>query len=218
MPPTNEIWPPKAGLSTHVVSSRTTILTISGSAIINAPPEIIFQTLRNTAGYPSWNTFCPTVTINSQPDTTSDEERSLLSKDTVFTFHVAMDSNKANKLTDSQMRLTDFSTPTAPSSYLSEEELSQGSFEPDLSRVWRIAWTTCGGFVSRGLSAERFNEIIELGEGRGCLYRTWECQGGILARTVKWLYEKTLNEKFQLWCEDLKRACEGSDREGELHG
>lgn len=91
-----------------------------------------------------------------------------------------------------------------------------GSFGGDLDKVWRISWTgEEGWFVARGLRVERLNEIIELGEGKGCEYRTWECQGGLLAGTVKWLYQETLREKFERWCEELKGEVEKNVKEGE---
>ena len=68
---------------------------------------------------------------------------------------------------------------------------TDGSYEPDLGRVWRISRTIEGTFATMGLRQERFSEIIGLSDGE-CEYRTWECQGGILARTVKWFCEKTL--------------------------
>ena len=120
-----------------------------------------------------------------------------------------MNAAKPDKKTDTQCRVTDISTPSDHSSYIPDVTLSQdGSFEGDLDKVWRISWTTEGSFVARGLRTERFSEIIDLGEGRGCEYRTWECQGGLLAKTVKWLYQSTLKEKFATWCEDLKREAE----------
>ena len=68
--------------------------------------------------------------------------------------------------------------------------------------------------MARGLRTERFSEIIDLGDGKGCEYRTWECQGGVLAKTVKWLFQDTLRQKFREWCEDLKREAETRARAG----
>ena len=78
--------------------------------------------------------------------------------------------------------------------------------------------------MSRGLRTERFSEVIALddvgGQVEGCEYRTWECQGGMLARTVKWMYERTLSERFGDWCRNLKAECErkGRERKGEGGG
>ena len=213
MAPTDEQWPPRAGLSTHVVPRKFVIVSVPGSITIEAPARLVFQVIRDVSAYPSWNSFCPSVTIHSQPDGIPSGEQSLLHKDTAFTFGVVMDPAKPNSKTDTSLRITDLSTPSSQSSYLPEEQLNDGSFEPDLSKVWRIAWTTFGGYVARGLKTERFSEVIELDDGR-CLHRTWECQGGILARTVKWMFEKRLKERFQVWCQDLKRECERQVKEG----
>ena len=196
-----------------VVPKSSIVFTIHGQTTITAPATLIWSVLRDTAAYPSWNSFCPDVIINGQPSNIRNGEHKLLHKDTHFTFRVVMNSAKPNSKVDSAERVTDISTPEQPSSYVSEDTLKEdGSFESDLGRVWRIAWTTEGGFAARGLKAERFNEIIDLGDGR-CEYRSWECQGGLLARTVKWFYEKTLQERFGTWCEDLKRECERRAKE-----
>ena len=119
-----------------------------------------------------------------------------------------MDSAKPTSYTPTDLRVTDISTPDRPSSYITNDLMdSDCGFSSDLSKVYRIAWTTEGGFVARGLKTERFHEIIVLGDEQ-CEVRTWECQGGILARTVKWIYQKTLKEKFADWCEDLRRETE----------
>ena len=120
-----------------------------------------------------------------------------------------MNSAKPDKRTDTRCRVTDVSTPENHSPYISNTVLQDdGSFQSHLDKVWRICWALEGSFLTRGLCAERCNEIIDLGEGKGCEYRTWECQGGVLAKMVKWLYQETLKERFGDWCEDLKREAE----------
>lgn len=128
-----------------------------------------------------------------------------------------MDASKPSKVTDTQCRVTDISTPEAPSSYVPTETLQgdDGTYEKDLRRVWRIAWTTEGGFVARGLRTERFHEVIELEEGKECEVRTWECQGGVLARVVKFQYKNVLERKFEQWCAELKNEAERRAREAE---
>ena len=206
-------WPPPTGLATQVVPHGSAVLTISGRTTISAPAPLIWSVLRDTSAYHSWNSFCPEVSIHSQPPDVAPEEQQSLHKDTSFTFGVVMNAAKPHKKTPTSLSVTDISTPAQQSSYVSEEVLKgDGSHEPDLGRVWRISWTTVGYYVSRGLKTERFSEIIDLGNGE-CEYRTWECQGGILATTVKWMYEKTLQEKFAEWCADLKGECERRVRE-----
>ena len=207
-------WPPPPRRATKVVPRRDTTPTISGRTTNDPPPPLIWSVLRDTSTYSSWNSFCPEVAIHSQPPDVPSEQQQWLHKDTSFTLNVVMNAAKAHKRTPTLLRITDVSTPSQHSSYISQETLREdGSYEPDLGRVWRISWTTEGGFVARGLRTERFSEIIDLGSGE-CEYRTWECQGGVLATTVKWLYEKTLQEKFAEWCADLKRECERRMKEG----
>jgi hypothetical protein len=120
-----------------------------------------------------------------------------------------MDSAKPDKVTDTQLRVTDISTPEEPSRYIPQEVLdSEEAYASDLGKVYRIVWTTEGNFVAMGLKTERFHEIIPLGDGDECQVRTWECQGGILARAVKFYYKDVLKTKFEEWCEDLKREAE----------
>ncbi|KAL8972371.1 MAG: hypothetical protein Q9183_000597 [Haloplaca sp. 2 TL-2023] len=181
---------------------------MAARARVSAPAPVIFSILRSTTEYASWNTFVPKVVIHQQPQPIPAED-TLLHVGTSFTFHVVMDSSKPTKVTDTQCRITDISTPEDPSGYVPEDVLREdGSYAKDLGHVWRIAWTTEGGFVARGLRTERFNEVIELGDGEGCEIRTWENQSGVLARAVKWSYKDVLNKKFEGWCKELKKEAE----------
>lgn len=202
-------WPPSNGLNARVVSRRDTILSISARTTVFAPASIVFSVLLDTSSYQSWNSFCPSVLIRSQPDHVPSSEAHVLYLDTSFTFNVIMDAAKPTKVTPTQLRVTDISTPEQRSEYISQEVLSEdGSFEADSSRVYRIAWKTEGGFVARGLRSERFHEIIALEGDKGCEVRTWECQGGVLARAVKYYYNDLLQIKFREWCADLKKEAE----------
>ena len=105
--------------------------------------------------------------------------------------------------------VTDFSTPGNPSTYVPRDVLvDDGSFYPDLEMLYRIAWITDGEIVGQGLYSERFNEIIELGEGCGVQYRTWELQCGPLAEFVRDAYGALLQERFEDWARDLKGESE----------
>lgn len=188
-------WPPPTGLTTIVVP-RPAILSVSASTHVSAPASLVFSILRSVSAYNSWNTFCPAVHIHSQPPDVPKGEESLLHVGTSFTLDVIMDANHPNSVTPTQCRVTDISTPSYYSNYVPEWVLeTDGSYEPDRGKVYRISWTTEGGFVARGLKSERVSEVLDLGEGQA-LYRTWECQGGMLARVVKWKFEKVLEQKF----------------------
>jgi hypothetical protein len=209
--PPHATWPPKS-LSTVLVPASQTVCPSYASTKVSAPASLVFSTLLDTPSYPKWNTWCPSITIRSQPG--SDSSSPVLELDSHFTLHVMMDSSKPSKFTDTSLRVTDFSTPEKPSNYVPAELLEDPSFTLDLSKVYRIAWTTEGGFVAKGLRSERFHEIIVQGEEE-CEVRTWECLGGVLARTVKWFYGELLMEKFGVWVGDLKGECEGRFREKE---
>lgn len=192
------VWPPKEGLSTVNVPRKDTVFTTSASTRINAPASLVFSILLHVSEYKSWNSFCPQVTSKSEN----------VEKDTSFTLHVVMDASKPASATPTQLRVSDVSTPEHPSKYIPQSTLdSDASYTSNLSKVYRIAWKTEGGFVARGLRSERFQEVTVLGEEE-CEYRTWENMGGMLAHTVKWLYKQTLKDKFALWAADLKREAE----------
>jgi hypothetical protein len=209
---------PPNGPTTPRVPRESTILPTCASATISAPASLVWSILLDTSKYPNWNSFCPHVTIHSQPPDV-DKSDTNLHFNTSLTFHVVMDNAKPNNVTDTQLRITDISTPDAPSSYIPQDVLNMDeSYSSDLRKVYRIAWTTEGNFVARGLRTERFHEIIPLGDGSECEVRTWECQGGILARAVKFYYKDVLKRKFAVWCEDLKREAEKKSSEGGVNG
>lgn len=125
-----------------------------------------------------------------------------------------MDASKPGSVTDTKLRVTDFSTPLEQSTYVPREiSENDGSFERDQGRVYRIAWTGEGKFMARGLKSERWHEIVELGENE-CQVKTWECQGGMLARAVKYYYKDVLQRKFEEWCQELKMEAERRVGEG----
>ena len=120
-----------------------------------------------------------------------------------------MDSNKPDSQNDAGLMVCDISTPPAHSEYISKDVLeSDGSYTRDLDTVYRVGWKGEGGLVSKFLSADRVHEVIVVGENE-CEVRTWENQGGPAAYAVKWLYKKTLDQKFEMWVADLKKFCEG---------
>jgi hypothetical protein len=205
-------WPPKEGLTSIVVPKGDAVISSVASIKINAPASMVFEVIKNVAGYSEWNTFVPRVTVLSQPEPDSKDSK-VLEKDTSFVFHVVMDSSKPSQMTDVQLRVTDISTPDQHSNYVPQNILEDdSSFTADLDNVYRISWKAEGGFVSMGLKTERFHEIIKLGESQ-CEVRTWENQGGMLAYTVKWIYKTTLMKKFQEWVEDLKEVSEKNVQE-----
>ncbi|KAK5987851.1 hypothetical protein PT974_11985 [Cladobotryum mycophilum] len=207
----NATWPPAQGLTTIHVPLQQTVLTLSASIIIDAPAALVWEILLNTGDYGEWNTWCPKITVHSQPDSVNpsdDPQFNKLRKDTSFTLHVVMNSAQSSKVTLTQLRVTDISTPNDPGSYVPTELLGKdGLFTADLTKIYRVAWKGEGKYAMMGLRAERFHEIIILGE-KSCEVRTWENQGGVPAYAVRWLYQKALDAKFLDWCNDLKKYSE----------
>lgn len=209
---TSATWPPPAGLTTNVVPRKDAVFQIVSCTHIAAPAATVFEAVLRIDEYQKWNTWVPNAHIISQEpsdDSSVDSnDRSRMRKGTTMNFAVIMDAKKPEKTTDTGLKVTDISTPEAPSEYISKEVLeNDGSFTADLSKVYRVAWTTNGGFVARGLKSERFHEVIVVGENE-CEVRTWEVMGGVLAYTVKWMFQATLRQKFDLWVSDLKKWCE----------
>jgi hypothetical protein len=202
-------WPPKE-VSTPTVSYENSVFSIAGSALINAPASFIFNILLDTATYPEWCTFVPKVVVDEQPAAASTTDGSNHASDatlqlgTKFTFFAVM-GTEVSKATPTHLIISDMSTPSQTSSYVPASLLSGSSaYTADLSSVYRVAWKGDKiDFFAKGLNTERFHEVIVRGEEQ-CEVRTWEVMGGVLAHTVKWLYKKTLDRKFEEWCTDLK--------------
>ena len=209
-------WPPKEGVSTPTVSAAEGVLAVAGSAQINAPASFVFDILLDTALYPKWCSFVPRVVINEQPSSTNHDlsveatsKPVVLRPNTKFTFYAVM-GGPGSKETPTHLVISDVSTPSAPSSYISPATLEASSvFTADLSSVYRVAWKgDKADTYAKGLTFERFHEVIVRDQER-CEVRTWEVMGGVLAYAVKWLYKKTLDRKFSEWCTELKAFSEG---------
>ncbi|KAL1594166.1 hypothetical protein SLS59_009001 [Nothophoma quercina] len=204
-------WPPKEGLSTPTVSVQESVFAVAGSTQINAPASFIFDILLDTSTYTDWCTFVPKVIVDEQPSSATqstgdlaDGKSPVLMLGTKFTFLAVMGS-PGSKQTPTHLIISDMSIPSEPSSYIPATTLESSTvYTADLSQVYRIAWKGDKiDFFAKGLSTERFHEVIVRGEEE-CEVRTWEVMGGVLAHTVKWLYRKTLDRKFDGWCSDLK--------------
>lgn len=215
---TSSTWPPSSGLGTPTVPHKDRVFQVSATTKINAPAAHVFEAVLKVGDYKDWNTFCPEVRILKQPPSAPDapsenepddvNDSSRMRVGTIMQFMVIMDAGKPNKTTPTELEVTDISTPEKPTEYIDAgTREKEPSYTADLSKVYRVSWKSHGGFVSRGLRTERFHEIIVLGENE-CEMRTWEVMGGMLAYTVKWTFQKTLDEKFRLWGDDLKKYCE----------
>lgn len=208
---TEATWPPDEGVSTPTVSAQEKVFAITGSAHVNAPASFIFTILLDTSTYSEWCTFVPKVVIDAQPSDVIQhdggniqEKSSMLQLGSKFTFFAVMGA-PGSKQTPTHLIISDMSTPSEPSSYIPSATLEASpSYTANLSNVYRVAWKGDKiDFFAKGLNTERFHEVIVRGQEQ-CEVRTWEVMGGVLAHTVKWLYRKTLDKKFDEWCAELK--------------
>ncbi|GAB7364686.1 hypothetical protein MBLNU230_g5487t1 [Neophaeotheca triangularis] len=204
-------WPPSAGLNTPHVPSKASILTIHAATPVSAPASTVWKTLNDTPSWPHWNTWIPICEIDSQPPgaTTSPEAKHTFHLNTAFTFQVRMKPSKPDAYTPTTLRVSSIMTPdrSDPGDYVTRETVDADSTY-DARASYRISWRERGDeMMSRGLQAERFHEIIPTGE-ESCEVRTWECQSGVLAHAVKWMYGKFLEGRLQLWVMDLKKEAE----------
>jgi len=175
--------------STPSLNGSDAIYYAHSSAATTAPAEKTWQTLIDTSTWPSWNSFCPRVTIRHQPG--QDELSSTLQNGTQMTLHVHMDRNSPAE-TDVHLVVTQFEPPDSAT-----------------NKTGRIAWSsdyTASGTLPRFLlQAERVHEIKPVDEGRGSEVRNWEVQVGYAAYAVRWMYGRVVQEAFERWVEDLGR-------------
>ncbi|KAF3037310.1 hypothetical protein E8E12_002082 [Didymella heteroderae] len=210
------VWPPK-DITTPTVSANSGVLSVTGLGLINAPASFVFDILLDTSTYPEWCTLVPRITVRAQPaNAEAGDVSPIIQHGTKLTLHAVM-GEPGSKESPSHMIVSDVSTPSRPSSYISLATLSASPvYTADLSRVYRVAWKGDNiDFIGKNMDVERFNEVITKGEAQ-CEIHSWEVMGGILAHPVKWLYQKTLHRKFDEWCTDLKAYAE--KKWAESHG
>lgn len=207
-------WPPKE-ITTPTVPAQNGVLSVTGSALINAPASFVFDILLDTSTYPEWCALVPRITVTEQPTSAGQPTESdsanispLIQQGTKLTLHAVM-GGPGSRESPSHMIVSDVSTPSSPSSYITSATLDAFAvYTADLSQVYRVAWKGDKiDFIGKHMNVERFNEIIVRGEER-CEIHSWEVMGGVLAYPVKWLYQKTLDRKFHEWCTGLKTHAE----------
>ena len=199
--------------STPNIACSDTILYITSSIFTYAPCQTIWETLIDTSTWPSWNTFCPRVTIRDQPqqpaatgDQTAPTLSPVLQQGTRMTFHVHMDPASQEEH-DVHLVVTEFQPPNAT-----------------MRKPGRIAWgvdsTESGTLPQFLLRAERVHEIAEVereeadGTRRaGTEVRNWEVEAGCVAYVVRWKYGEVLQGFFETWVHDLKGYVEGAGGE-----
>jgi hypothetical protein len=139
---------------------------------------------------------------------------------TRMTFHVRMKMPyKMADYTDSALMVTEVSRPNDPVNDDYSLTTTPTHTDTGKSGIYRISWATDpdkglgrGGYPKFMLQAQRVHEIRPLVDGTGqensCEIVTWECQRGLLAKVVKSLYGKYLQDRFEEWVKGLGDFCE----------
>ena len=196
--------------STPNIAGSDAVLYVASSIFTYAPCQTVWETLIDTSTWPSWNTFCPRVTVRDQPqpptapgDQTAPTLSPVLQQGTKMTFHVHMDS-ASHQEQDVHLVVTEFQPPNAT-----------------MRKPGRIAWgvdsTASGTLPQFLLRAERVHEVAEVereeADGTrkaGTEVRNWEVEAGWVAYAVRWKYGELLQGVFETWVRDLKGYVEGA--------
>lgn len=143
-----------------------------------------------------------------------------LKNGTRMTFHVRMKlPHKMTDYTDSALVVTEVSRPNDPINDDYTLTTTPTHTDTGTSGVYRISWASDaekgvarGGYPKFMLQAQRVHEIRPIVDSAGketsCEIVTWECQRGMLAKVVKTLYGKYLQERFEEWVKSLGDYCE----------
>ncbi|KAL4996385.1 hypothetical protein BDV10DRAFT_111856 [Aspergillus recurvatus] len=195
--------------NTPNILSSSAVLGIQSSTLIDAPIQVVWNTLTDTSTYPKWNRFVPRVTVREQPGSDDD---AILRNGTRFTFHVNMYPETDNEpqpqkqnLHDTFLRIIEIEPPA--STEPSDSGLRKGRV------VWASDPAADGYVMSSLLTAERVHELEEVIDGSGkrmTMVTNWESQVGGLAYVVKWTLGDRLRRNFAVWEGGLKEQAERS--------
>ncbi|OJJ48629.1 hypothetical protein ASPZODRAFT_130729 [Penicilliopsis zonata CBS 506.65] len=206
---TSQVLPPKP---TPTISVSDTVNYTSSATFIAAPAAAVWDALIDTSTWPTWNVFCPRVTIHEQPGEEGSDGQSLspvLQNGTRLTFHVRMDPT-SDKCTDVALVIMEFEPPTK------SDDGNNNNNEPTTSSSGRIVWgidpMAKGAMPGFLLKAERVHTLseVEVEGRRGTEVQNWEAQAGYLAYLVRWKYGDQLVIVFRKWVEGLKKYVEAS--------
>ena len=138
---------------------------------------------------------------------------------TRMTFHVRMKlPHKPADYTDSPLVVTEVSRPNDPAN--DDYDLTATpthTEDPGRSGLYRISWATEAGapgafpkFLLQGQRVHDIRPIVDSATAKetGCEIVTWECQRGVLAKVVKKMYGRYLQERFEEWAKSLGDYCE----------
>ena len=162
-------WPPANGLNTIRVPRSENTFSVSATSTIHAPASLIFKIIRNTTSYPTWNTFTVRATITKSPLYASKppNQKAFLYLGDEMTFENVLNDATPEVITPSFEKVFDISTPKEKSKYVPKELLKKdGSWYPNLEKVYRASWGDVNPATAGQLITERFTEVIEVGKAK----------------------------------------------------
>ncbi|KAJ2915112.1 hypothetical protein MD484_g5293, partial [Candolleomyces efflorescens] len=166
------------------------VLTVRGSATIDAPPDRVWSILTDFKSYPQWNPFTRSQTLydtskNPLPD-------SALATDLFL--HV------------SRVHLP----PTMGEPGLFGQASTWEKIVSVSHEDHRMAWEFYLPLMPKWLlRAERWQILTDLDGGK-TRYDTFEVFGGPIAYLIKWVHQQNLKDGFKAMAEALKARAEGA--------
>ncbi|KAH7347634.1 hypothetical protein B0T11DRAFT_143288 [Plectosphaerella cucumerina] len=199
-------------LPTPTVSSGSLpSFSVTCSTTIAAPPLLCLSTVLDTSSWPSWNTFCPSATIDSTP---SPESVSLNAPELE-----ALARRPAHLFPGVAATFSVHMTPNASSPTYSAEHVTllERFSDPAGRTGYRVSWKFTS-YPHLLLHAERVQEFVEAtGPDGGVIteYRNYETFGGLLTPVMRFLKSGELLDGFNRWMTSLKSAAEKAAKKTE---
>ncbi|KAH6679842.1 hypothetical protein F5X68DRAFT_32746 [Plectosphaerella plurivora] len=193
-------------------SSSLPGFTVTCSTTIAAPPLLCLATVLDTASWPSWNTFCPSATIDSAPPL---ETVSLNAPELE-----ALARRPAHLYPGVEMTFSVHMTPNTPSPTLSAERVTilEHFTDPKGRTGYRVAWQyTTMPFML--IHAERVQEFVESRGPDGAVvteFLNYETFGGLLTPVMRWFKTGEICDGFSRWMSSLKGAAEKAAKDGQV--
>ena len=187
---------------------------------VSASPLTVLNLVRDTKGWPKWNSFCPRGVITSKSKAKSkvkeesfgggDEGEGWLEKGTEAVVDIFMSGDglvKGRRRSRTQAIL------------ITVLERIDDEKDGVKRSGYRIAWKSTG-WAHWQLHSERIMEFVAREEG-GTDYACWETFGGMLGPVVKRMVGSTIVERFGDYARDVKGFLEGAKVDveaGEVEG
>ncbi|CAI6093850.1 hypothetical protein V2G26_017000 [Clonostachys chloroleuca] len=206
-------WPEERGSASIIYATR-----------IYAPIALVASALLDTRSYSSWNRYCPTIQVNSQPRSTAPippivardpsvaaiaNLPSTLRDGATFTPHVLLDVASVPENASAVMQNSKYPTyNTKACPELQVSALDQ-YIRPDGRICMRMAWRARGKMANFLLRNERVHELVTSPDDPNMTdYVCWETFFGGLNGAMQSVYGKQMERGYGMFMDGLKRNSE----------